>query len=155
MLVTQLFLAGLLALVTSTIHFIGLVGLSSSMRKRKLHPVNLTTLLGQGASAIFVVMALLALHTIEIWIYALTYVALGEFGGSIEEALYFSTTAFTTAGIGDVLLSAEWRMLGAAETANGFLLIGWSTAFLVAISARLRVFSEHIMDEKNDDPPQR
>ena len=152
MLITELMLAGLLALVTSTIHFAGLVGLSASMRKRKIHPVNLTTLFGQGASIIFVVMALLFLHTIEIWIYALTYLALGEFGGSIEEALYFSTTAFTTAGIGDVLLSPEWRMLGAAETANGFLLIGWSTAFLVAVSARLRAFSDDVTHLSDDQP---
>ena len=124
------------------------------MRRRKIHPVNLTTLVGQGASIIFVVMALLFLHSIEIWIYALAYLALGEFGGSVEEALYFSTTAFTTAGIGDVLLSPEWRMLGAAETANGFLLIGWSTAFLVAVSARLRAFSDDIT-HLSEDPPRR
>lgn len=153
MLLTELMLAGLLALVTSTIHFFGLVGLSSSLRKRKMHPVNLTTLIGQAASTIFVVMALLMLHSIEIWVYALAYLAMGEFNGSVETALYFSTTAFTTAGIGDVVLSPEWRMLGAAETANGFLLIGWSTAFLVAVSARLQVFSEDITLMESEDPP--
>ena len=35
-------------------------------------------------------------------------------------------------------------MLSAAESANGFLLIGWSTAFLVAVTGRLRVFEADI-----------
>lgn len=149
MLFMCLSLAAALAVMTSLIHFVGLVALSAFMRHRRVHPTNLTTLLGQGASILFVVFALMVLHAVEIWIYALTYLALGEFGGSIEAALYFSTTAFTTAGIGDVLLSSDWRMLGAAETANGFLLIGWSTAFLVSLSARVRAFQADI--ERLDD----
>ena len=149
MLATNLSLAAVLAIITSTVHFAGLVGLSAFMRKRGVHPVKLTTLIGQGASILLVVFALMVLHAFEIWIYALTYLALGEFGGSMEEALYFSTTAFTTAGIGDVLLSEDWRMLGAAETANGFLLIGWSTAFLVSLTARVRAFEADI--ERLDD----
>lgn len=149
MLITELLIAACLALLTSTVHFIGLVGVSAIMRKRGVHPVNLQTLIGQGVSILSIVMALMVLHTIEIWIYAITYLMLGEFGGSMEQALYFSTTAFTTAGIGDVVLSPEWRMLGAAESANGFLLIGWSTAFLVSLSARVRAFEADI--ERLDD----
>lgn len=151
MLISQLLLAAGLALITSSVHFIGLVGISALMRKRGVHPVNLQTLIGQGVSILSVVMALMFLHAIEIWIYALAYLALGEFGGSMETALYFSTTSFTTAGIGDVVLTPDWRMLGAAETANGFLLIGWSTAFLVSLSARVRAFEADI--ERLDQPP--
>jgi len=152
MLVIELLFAACLALATSTVHFAGLVGLSAFLRKRRVHPINLQTLIGQGASILTVVMALMVLHAIEIWIYALTYLALGEFGGSMEEALYFSTTAFTTAGIGDVLLSPEWRMLGAAETANGFLLIGWSTAFLVSLTARVRAFEADVERLEDNEP---
>ena len=154
MLLTNLIYAAILALVTSTVHFAGLVGLSAFMRQRGVHPVNLSSLIGQGASILLVVMALVMLHSVEIWIYALAYIELGEFGGSMEEALYFSTTSFTTAGIGDVLLSPKWRMLGAAETANGFLLIGWSTAFLVSLTARVRAFEadiERLDDEKSEN----
>ena len=144
MLATQLLLAAGLALLTSTVHFAGLVGLSAFLRRRGVHPVNRATLIGQGFSILIVVMSLMVLHFVEIWIYALTYLAVGEFDGYLETALYYSTTAFTTAGLGDVLLSVEWRMLGAAETANGFLLIGWSTAFLVSLSARVRAFEADI-----------
>jgi hypothetical protein len=54
----------------------------------------------------------------------------------IEEALYFSTVSFSTIGFGDVVLSPEWRMFSSLEGINGFLLIGWSTAYLVAASTR-------------------
>ena len=84
MLVIELLFAACLALATSTVHFAGLVGLSAFLRKRRVHPINLQTLIGQGASILTVVMALMVLHAIEIWIYALTYLALGEFGGSME-----------------------------------------------------------------------
>ena len=83
------------------------------------------------------------LHTIQIWLYALTYLALGQFD-AVEPALYFSTSTFTTVGFGDLILTEDWRMLAAAESANGFLLIGWSTAFLVAVSARVRMFEAEI-----------
>lgn len=149
MLAVSLGIAALLAIATSLVHFLGLVSLSALMRRRGVHPVNLTTLIGQGASILMIVLSLMLLHAVEIWIYAIVYIALGEFGGSMETALYFSTTAFTTAGIGDVLLSEKWRMLGAAETANGFLLIGWSTAFLVSLTSRVRAFEADI--ERLDD----
>jgi voltage-gated potassium channel Kch len=67
----------------------------------------------------------------------------------IETAVYFSTSTFTTVGFGDVILSHKWRMLGVAESMNGFLLISWSTAFLVSLTARVRAFEAKI--EGRDD----
>jgi len=148
MLWLNLIVAGLMVALTLTIHLVGLVGLSAFLRRRHVHPVNLQTVFGQGVSILFVAVSLFALHSIEIWAYAFTYLALGQFEG-IEPALYFSTSAFTTVGFGDVLPHDDWRMLGAAEGANGFLLIGWSTAFLVAVTARVRAFEANI--ERLDD----
>jgi hypothetical protein len=34
----------------------------------------------------------------------------------------------------------EWRLLASLEGINGFLLIGWSTAYLVAASTRIGPF---------------
>jgi hypothetical protein len=42
-------------------------------------------------------------------------------------------------------------MLSAAESANGFLLIGWSTAFLVSVSARVRAFQAEIFEAIDPD----
>lgn len=137
-----------MVVLTFTIHFVGLVGLSAFLRQRGVHPVNFQSVFAQGVSILFVVISLFALHSIQIWAYAFAYLGLGQFDG-IETALYFSTSAFTTVGFGDVLLSDSWRMLGAAESANGFLLIGWSTAFLVAVTARVRAFEADI--ERLDD----
>ena len=144
MLLVNLTLAGLLVTVTFILHFVGMVGLTWFMRKRlSKHPHRMTSVFWQGAAIVFVVLGLFALHSMQIWIYAFVYLALGEFS-SVETALYFSTSTFTTVGFGDIVLADEWRMLAAAESANGFLLIGWSTAFLVSVTSRLRIFEADI-----------
>lgn len=152
MLIMNLAVASVLVVLTFGVHFWGLVGLTAIMRKRRAHPVNLTTIAGQGMSIMFVVIGLFALHSAQIWIYALVYLMLGEFQG-LEPSLYFSTAAFTTAGFGDIVLTEEWRMLSAAESANGFLLIGWSTAFLVSVTAKVRAFEAGIerLDDESED----
>lgn len=148
MLLLNLLVASVMVAVTFSIHFAGLVGLTAILRRQGVHPTNLTSVLGQGASILTIVFGLFALHSIEIWIYAFAYLALGEFR-LMEPALYFSTVAFSTVGFGDIILSDDWRMLGAAESMNGFLLIGWSTAFLVSLTARVRAFEAGI--EKIDE----
>ena len=75
----------------------------------------------------------------------------GEFD-TLEAALYFSTSAFTTLGMGDVVLSDEWRLMGSIEAANGFLLFGWSTAFIFEVMSQLyRKEAEVISDQSSGD----
>ncbi len=81
------------------------------------------------------VLGLFFVHTVEIWAWAFVYLSLGVVP-SLEASLYFSTTTFSTVGYGDMVLPHSWRLLGALEGVNGFLLIGWSTAYLVAASTR-------------------
>jgi hypothetical protein len=80
---------------------------------------------------------LMAALTIGVWLWAATFMALGCFD-ALEPALYFSVTSFTTLGFGDILLAQEWRLLGGLSAANGLLLFGLSTAFLVEIMIELR-----------------
>ena len=80
----------------------------------------------------FVVLGVMIAHTIEIWIWALLYYISGAVP-DFESALYFSTSSFTTVGYGDVVLDKSWRLLGGIESANGFILFGWSTAFVFEI----------------------
>jgi hypothetical protein len=54
----------------------------------------------------------------------------------LESSLYFSTETFSTLGYGDITPLPRWRLFAALEAVNGFLLIGWSTAYLVAASTR-------------------
>lgn len=72
-------------------------------------------------------------HIIQIWIWAILYLFVTDELKTFEEALYFSTSSFTTVGFGDLVLGTDWRMLSAIESANGFLLFGWSTAFIFEI----------------------
>ena len=92
-----------------------------------------------------VVLGIFLLHSIEIWLYAALYLGLGEMG-NLEEALYFSTSAFTTIGFGDVVMTPRWRVVSVIEGANGWILFAWSTAFLLAVTARLRLLEHNWLD---------
>lgn len=83
-----------------------------------------------------IVMGIMAAHSLEIWLWAACYYfmhALGDFSG----ALYFSTTAFTTVGFGDGMPDGLWRLAGAIESADGFMLFGWSTAFTFEVLTQI------------------
>ena len=69
------------------------------------------------------------LHAAEIGIFAAFYSA--EVLPKLEDALYFSASAYSTLGTGDLVLPEGWRIVGAVEGVAGFLLLGWSTAFFV------------------------
>ena len=79
---------------------------------------------------------IIALHTIEIWLWALTFMLLGEFA-DLSTALYFSTVTATTLGYGDLVLSPDWQLLGSFEAMGGLILFGASTAFLLALVGRV------------------
>lgn len=95
---------------------------------------------------IFLVMGLMVLHALEIATYGWLYLELGQFA-DWEHSLYFAATAFSSLGFGDVVLGPEWRIVSAFQGVIGLLLIGWSTAILVAVTARMGVFDVH------RDPP--
>jgi hypothetical protein len=79
------------------------------------------------------------LLTVEVWIWALVCFAL-DVVGDFDTALYFSLSSFSTLGFGDVVPTHDRPILAALEGVNGFLLIGWSTAHLIAASIRVGPF---------------
>jgi hypothetical protein len=81
------------------------------------------------------VLCILFVHTVNVWIWALVYIAVGAFS-EMEPALYFSIVSFTTVGFGDVILNPDWRLLSGLTAANGFLTFGWSTAYMVELVRR-------------------
>lgn len=87
-------------------------------------------------SLVGVTLWLMAALTASVWIWAAAYIALGVFD-SLEPALYFSVVAFTTLGFGDVTLPVQWRLLSGMCAANGLLLFGLNTAFLVEFFRRM------------------
>jgi hypothetical protein len=135
LLFANLLLGTFMISITVMIHTMGLMGLTRWMgwiiRWFRLHRHNLA----KAVAMVTTVLGLFFLHTIEVWIWATAYIALG-LASDLESALYFSTETFATLGYGDITPLANWRMFAALEAVNGFILIGWSTAYLVAASTR-------------------
>lgn len=82
--------------------------------------------------AMLYVMLVIAL---DVWLWAGVLVATGAVAG-IEPAVYFALVCFTTLGFGDIVLAQEWRLLSALIAANGFLMLGWSAAYMVELVRR-------------------
>lgn len=136
MLWQNLVISSMMVVLTISFHFVGLAGLIALLRGEFAQRLREGSAYRRGAVILFTVFGLVILHSIEIWLYAALYLLLGEFS-DLETALYFSTTCFTTVGFGDVLIQPQYRLISAIEGANGFLLIGWSTAFLVSVTAKM------------------
>jgi len=142
----NLLVATVMMTVTVAIHFFGIVFLLRLLSAHNHRVAHLSEVLRQISLLIFAVLGIVALHTMEIWSYALVYLTLGAIR-EFEPALYFSTVSFTTIGYGDIVLGPDWRILSAIEGANGLILFGWSTAFLISMMSRLRTL-EHDWLEK-------
>ena len=129
-LLTQLASSALLILLTTLIHGAGVAGIAHWLgldrerpKARRFHPRTVALL-----SA--VALLLFALHSAEIALFGLFYVAVGALPG-LEEALYVSASAYSTIGAPEFTLPQQWRLLVAIEGVIGFLMLGWSAAFFV------------------------
>ena len=67
----------------------------------------------------------------QVAIWALVFQWLGEFE-RFTDAFYHSAVNFATLGYGDIVMSDKHRLLGPLEAINGVLMIGVSTAALMA-----------------------
>lgn len=139
----QLGLATVITTITVLAHLLGLALLMRLVRDhhRRMSGHSdqwVLTLARDGLGVAGAAGGLFALHAAEIWLYAAVYAVSGALG-SFEEALYFSTSTYTTIGYGDVVLPRGWRVFGAIEGANGIILLGWSTAFFVSVVGRIRL----------------
>jgi hypothetical protein len=112
------------------VHAAGIVGTTRLLglqdRSLRLKPVDLRAF----GLLVSIGLCLFLLHLIEIGLFGGFYMAVGALP-TVEKALYFSASAYTTLGQPDLNFPDEWRLLGAVEGLNGFLLIGWSTAVFV------------------------
>jgi hypothetical protein len=71
-------------------------------------------------------------NVVQMCIWALLFMLLGEFG-DFNSALYHSAVNFATLGYGDIVMSPRWRLLGPLEAANGILMFGLSTAVMTTV----------------------
>ena len=133
----QLATSALLIVLMIVLHSIGLIEFSRRLHLRSEElkdrqfdytAVKLMAVLG---------LLLFTLHMIEILLFALFYVAVDALG-TFEAALYYSASAYATLGTTSDFFDPDWRLVGAMEAVVGFVLIGWSTAFMVSTVNRLR-----------------
>ena len=126
----QLAVAVGLILIMVVVHSAGLVGISRILH---LHDEDrIPNEFGLRAAALMGSYGLLlfALHFIEITIFAIFFRWVGAVH-SMEEAMYYSASSYATLGAATANFAEEWRLVGALEALIGFVLIGWSTAFMV------------------------
>ena len=131
----QLAVSGGLVLLMSIIHSLGLVGitktlhLSSARLKRETvnpHSIFMIGLLG---------LLIFAIHIVEVFIFAIFYLFIGTVP-DLQDALYFSASAYATLGLTENF-PQQWDLVGALEGIVGFVLIGWSTAFMATTMNKL------------------
>ncbi|MFM2301745.1 MAG: hypothetical protein RLZZ84_1481 [Pseudomonadota bacterium] len=138
-LLLQFAVSSVMVVACVVIHGFGLFGLNRALQTEaaleRLQRINPLSPRGVVFTLIIVI-AMLALHGAEIWLFALTYLGLGAIP-NLESALYFSTISYSTVGYNDTHVVAEWRLLGAFESILGMLQLGWSTAFFFRMLGRI------------------
>lgn len=135
-LLVQLAVTALLSVLMTLLHGAGVVAIARALRLDGERPGRRGFHFGTVPVLSAVALLLFALHSLEIAVFAGFYLAVGAFAG-LEEALFYSVTAYATLSQPAQDFPIEWRLVGAMEGLIGFLLIGWSTAFLVTDMNRL------------------
>jgi hypothetical protein len=85
-----------------------------------------------------VILSVFLSHVVQIWMWVALYLQCGcsPLNG-LADALYFATVTYTTLGYGDITLDPSCRMLSGIEAANGFIMFGWTTAFIFEVISNL------------------
>jgi Ion channel. len=78
------------------------------------------------------VLILLCGAIVQISIWAILFLVLGEFDEAYEAA-YHSAVNFSSLGYGDIVMSKPWKLLGPLEAVCGVLMLGMTAAALMAI----------------------
>lgn len=128
--------AGGMMLVMTVTHALGLTGISKLLNLRKEHLKEMSFSFKSIALMSGMGLLLLVLHALEIGVFAGFYLLIGAMQ-TLEEALYYSASAYATLGRTADYFPPDWRLMGALEALIGFLLISWSTAFIVSKANRL------------------
>ena len=127
--------SGLLGLC-SLLQIFVLISLTRFLRRHADHLGALSARLRWTTLLILSFGAVVFAHTIQVWLWAISFVWLGALPG-FSEAIYFSLVTYTTVGYGDVTVGEGFRVFGAMASVTGLLNFGLSTAFLVGLFAEI------------------
>lgn len=143
-------IASFLVFATVMIHYEILRLMSTLLPKVKL--------LHSRVRILFAIFGVFLAHTIEVWVFALTYYVMnhrlglgaymGDTTGHIYDAVYFSVVVYTSLGFGDIQPIGEMRMLAGVEALVGLVMIGWSASFTYLMMERF--WEDHHRRKKPD-----
>ena len=136
MIFTQIFLGSILMIATIIIEASFIQLAIRALRRWGPKYLDGKTISHQIAALSVAALWVLVALSVAIWIWAIGFWCMGILP-TLEEALYFSMVAFTTLGLGDVTLPQNWRLLSGMIAANGLVLFGLNTAFLIEILHRI------------------
>jgi hypothetical protein len=125
-----------LLFVCILIHIAILIGARQVLLNRHPESVGMSSNMDLALSLGIALGAIVCGLMIEVWLFALSVLALGALP-DISEAIYFALVTYTTLGYGDVTLSTGYRIFGAFGSVTGLLVFGLSTAFLVGLFGRI------------------
>ncbi len=134
--ILQIAFGGALLLVCIAIHTAILIGAIQVLRNLEAPGVALSRKPHLVRSLGIALCAIVGGLTIEVWLFALSVLAMGVLP-DIGEAVYFALVTYTTLGYGDVTLPTGYRIFGAFGSVTGLLAFGLSTALLVGLFGRL------------------
>lgn len=84
----------------------------------------------------FAVFVLVFAHTVQVWTWAVTFLAIAALP-DLSTSFYFATVTYTTLGYGDIVLGPEARNIATFCAITGLLTFGISTAFLIGVLTRI------------------
>lgn len=135
-LVWQLAVGSLLMALATGIQTL-FIGVAISMRPHLVRRIGSTALWPFALLVTGVALWMLLGQTVGVWIWAIALFVLGAFE-AFEPSLYYSLSAYTTVGFGDVLPTENWRLMGTMAGANGMLAFGLAAAALVNLVGHIR-----------------
>ncbi len=128
----ELALGSGLLLLTAFVHGIGVAVVLWTHERQLLRAATHRATHAVGSLAAMVVV-LIAVHLVEIFLWALLFREIGAIAG-LRDAFYFSTVTYTTLGYQDVPFPKEYRILPGMLALAGVFMMGWTTGVLFAVT---------------------
>lgn len=142
------FLGCPLILLTVNIHVLGLGYISQRavriVSERMKHRPVMAMALAMGTTTLMAIV----LHALEVGIWAIAFLEIHAVS-DFKSTMLYSLGAMTTYGHVNLLLAENWRMLGAMEALDGWLLFGLTSAFLFWMIQQIAPRAQTIEDRSN------
>lgn len=134
----QLFIGSIMIGATVFIHAMGLDVIIRHAKRVETWLQRLALNFWRPVMSSVIVVAVFGIHIVNMWLWAFLFMGMNCEGLSdFSTALHFSTSMYTTVGHNTISLGDSCNMLSGIEGANGFLLFGWTTAFIFEVISQL------------------